>query len=166
MCSQNKPFLHGASLWDSHYCLFIDGNVTGCFMVLWLSDFCKESGEDVLTSLCWRSGDFFCSENYQSTYWLALIRINLTVFSSAGEVCGVCLSGHACMWRHMCVCTFACIHSSECVCVCVFVSAVTLKVISVVAASSGDSRLPWCQARRQTVLPTRVPLTTRVTHTH
>lgn len=73
---------------------------------------------------------------------------------------------HVCASVCVCVCLSIYILLYVCVCVCVFVSTVTLKVISVVAASSGDSHIPWCQARRQTVFPTRVPLTTGETHTH
>lgn len=54
-------------------------------------------------------------QNYQSTYRLALIRINPLMSSSAGEVCRVCSGSHACM--RPCMCVY--IHS----CVCVWVRA-------------------------------------------
>lgn len=138
-CSQNKPFLPCEI--TVRYCLLVDGEVTGCFTLLWLSGFGWESeGEGPDLSLL-GVRRFPWGENYQPTHWLALIRINLPVFSSAGEVCGVRLSGHAYVAPCVCVCVFACIHSSDYECVCVSLSRLSPWRLS-----------PWWQHRQVTAV--------------
>lgn len=73
-------------------------------------------------SVCWRSKLINWWWLYYSPYWLALIRINLTVFSFAGAVCCAFEQSCICFYICVCVCLWVCVLLYTflwlCVCVC------------------------------------------------